>query len=161
MTAAFTPRCQVGSGASGPKTGRISKVPPGAGAILLQARDAKVHGEKLQYEAAPHKDTLGFWVNAGDWAEWEFEAPHAGRFEVEMLQGCGKGSGGAEVEVTVAGQSFAMQVEETGHFQRFIPRTIGVVTLQKPGRHALSVRARSKSGPAVMDLRRVTLRAAP
>ena len=134
---------------------------PGAGAILLHARDAKIHGAKLRYEREPHKDTLGFWVQQDDWAEWMFETPSAGVFDVELLQGCGKGSGDAEVEVSVAGQTLKMKVEETGHFQRFIPRSLGTVKLDKPGQYTLSVKATSKPGPAVMDLRRVTLRSAP
>jgi arylsulfatase A-like enzyme len=133
----------------------------GAGAVILHARDAKVHGGKLRYEDAPNKDTLGFWVQADDWAEWTFDAPHAGAFEVELLQGCGKSSGGVEVAVTIAGQTLTMKVEETGHFQRFVPRTIGTVRLAEAGRVTLAVRARSKPGVAVMDLRRVVLRAAP
>jgi arylsulfatase A-like enzyme len=134
---------------------------PGAGAIVLHARDARVTGKKLRYEDPPHKDTIGFWTDPSDFAEWEFDAPKAGTFEVEVLQGCGKGSGGAEVEVSVAGQALAFKVEETGHFQRFVPRGIGTVKVDQPGRLTLAVRAKSKPGPAVMDLRRVTLRAAP
>jgi arylsulfatase A-like enzyme len=134
---------------------------PGAGAIVLHARDAKVHGMKLRYEPQPHKDTLGFWVVKDDWAEWEFESPKAGSFEVQLLQGCGKGSGGAEIEVAAAGQTLAMTVEETGHFQRFIPRTIGTVKLEQRGKYTLSVKAKTKPHGAVMDLRRVTLRTAP
>jgi len=131
----------------------------GAGAVVLDARDARVHGTRLRYEPEPHKDTLGYWTEAGDWAEWELEVPGAGSFDVVLLQGCGTGSGGAEVEVTVAGQSLTAKVEETGHFQRFVPRTIGTVRIDTPGRHTLAVRARTKPGPAVMDLRRVVLRA--
>jgi arylsulfatase A-like enzyme len=134
---------------------------PGAGAILLHARDAKVHGGKLRYEPEPRKDTLGCWTERDDWAEWAFDAPGAGVFAVELLLGCGKGSGGAVVEVTVAGQALSLQVEETGHFQRFVPRLVGMVKLDKRGRYALAVRAKSKPGIAVMDLRRVVLRAAP
>ena len=89
------------------------------------------------------------------------EAPRPGTFDVQLLQGCGRGSGSAEVEVTVGGQTLTMKVEETGHFQRFVPRTIGTIRLAEPGRFTLAVRARSKPGPAVMDLRRVLLRAAP
>jgi arylsulfatase A-like enzyme len=135
-------------------------VAPGPGVILLHAREAKVHGSKLRYEPEPHKDTLGFWTQPGDWVEWEFETANAGLFEVELLQGCGKGSGGAEVEVTVGGQTLAMKVEETGHFQRFVPRTAGTAKLERPGRFTLTVMARSKPGVAVMDLRRIVLRAA-
>jgi arylsulfatase A-like enzyme len=134
---------------------------PGPGAILLHARDAKVHGGKLHYEAEPYKDTLGFWTQREDWAEWNFEGPHAGAFAVELLQWCGIGSAGAEVEVTVAGQTLALKVEETGHFQRFVPRTAGTVELEMPGRYTLTVKAKTKPGAGVMDLRRVLLRAAP
>jgi len=140
---------------------KMPGVEPGAGAVLLHARDAKVHGTKLHYERESHKDTLGFWTQADDWAEWEFEAASAGTFEVELLQGCGKGSGGAEVEVTVDGQPLTFKVEETGHFQRFVPRLLGTVKLEKAGRYTLTVKAKSKPGVAVMDVRRVTLRAAP
>jgi hypothetical protein len=82
-------------------------------------------------------------------------------FAVELLQACGKGSGGAEIEVTLASQTLGMKVEETGHFQRFAPRTIGTVSLEAGQRYSLAVRAKTKPGPAVMDLRRIVLRAAP
>jgi hypothetical protein len=129
--------------------------------VILHARDATVRGEKLRYEPEPHKDTLGFWVRAEDRAEWEFEVPAVGAYTVEVLQGCGKGSGGAEVELSAAGQAVTFTVEETGHFQRFVPKSVGTLNFEKAGKHTLSVRAKSKPGPAVMDLRRVTLKAAP
>jgi arylsulfatase A len=135
------------------------KVEPGAGAVILHARDAKVHGKKLRYENPPNKDTLGFWVDKSDWAEWTFDVPNAGIFDVEVLQGCGKGSDGSEIEIAVKGQALTMTVEATGHFQRFIPRMIGTLTFDAPGRQTLTLRAKTKSGGAVMDLRRIVLRA--
>jgi hypothetical protein len=143
---------------SNPKKKIEAKVEPGAGAVLLHARNAKVHGSKLRYEAPPHKDTLGFWVNKDDWVEWTFDVPSAGKFDVEVLQACGKGSGGSEVEFAVGKQMLMMKVEETGHFQRFVPRMIGTLTFDAPGRQTLTVRAQTKPGNAVMDLRRVVLR---
>jgi len=137
-----------------------SQAEAGAGAVLLHARDAKIHGSKLRYEPEPHKDTLGFWTQPADYAEWEFDLPVAGEFEVQVLYGCGVGSGGSEVEVAVGGAALAMTVQETGHFQRFVPLSPGRVSL-KAGRQTLTVRRKSKPGVAVMDLRRVTLRAAP
>jgi len=146
---------------SNPKKKVEAKVQPGAGAIILHAKDAKVHGTKLRYENPPNKDTLGFWVQKDDWAEWAFDVPSAGKFEFEVLQACGKGSGGSEVEFAVKGQALTMKVEETGHFQRFIPRTIGMITFDAAGPMSLSVRAKTKPGAAVMDLRRIVLRSAP
>jgi len=136
------------------------KIEAGAGAVILHARDAKVTGTKLRYEEPPHKDTLGFWVNKSDFAEWSFVVPSAGKFEVEILQACGKGSGGSDIDIAIGKQSLTMKVEETGHFQRFIPRTIGTLTLEA-GPTTLTVRARTKPGAAVMDLRRIVLRSAP
>jgi arylsulfatase A-like enzyme len=135
-----------------------NKAEPGVGAVILHARVAKVHGNKLRYENPPNKDTLGFWVDKSDWAEWTFEVPNAGKFAVEVLQACGKGSGGSVIEIAVKNQALTMKVEETGHFQRFIPRTIGTLTFDAPGRFTLTVRAKTKPGAAVMDLRRIVLR---
>jgi arylsulfatase A len=134
-----------------------AKAEPGDGAVILNARDATAHGEKLLYETPPHKDTLGYWVNPNDWAEWSFTAPTAGEYDVEILQGCGDGSGGAEVELRVGDSALTFIVEETGHFQRFVPRQVGTLKLSK-GPQTLTVRAKSKPNAAVMDLRRVTFR---
>ncbi|HEY2840691.1 MAG TPA: hypothetical protein VGJ26_16160, partial [Pirellulales bacterium] len=69
------------------------------------------------------------------------------------------GSGGAEVAVEVGGQTLKFTVQETGHFQQMISRTIGEVKLEA-GKQTLAVKPQSKPGAAVMDLRRVVLRPA-
>jgi arylsulfatase A-like enzyme len=127
------------------------------GSITLSAATADVHGVMLRYEPLPHKDTLGFWVRQSDWASWNFIVDKPGSFEVEILQGCGDGSGGSEVAIDVDGQTLRTTVEETGGFQKFVARSIGRMKIDKPGEHVLSVKALSKPGPAVMDLRQVRL----
>jgi arylsulfatase A-like enzyme len=139
---------------------RKPAVTPATGDIRLHARDARVHGQTMRYEPQPNKNVLGYWTNPDDWADWEFEVAAEGSFEIEVQQGCGRGSGGAEVVVEVAGQTCRFVVQETGHFQQLILRTIGQVSLA-PGKHTLAVKPRSKPGPAVMDLRRVVLRPVP
>lgn len=145
-----------------PRAKKTGGVDAGPGAIILHARNARVHnnGSKFRYEPEPHKDTLGFWTERDSWVDWDFDVPNAGTFEVELLQGCGKGSGGSEVEIGIPFcKPLIVKVEETGHFQRFVPRTIGSVKLDKGG-YTLQVRVKSKPGAAVMDLRRIVLRAA-
>jgi arylsulfatase A len=132
----------------------VSALPDGS--VLLHARDAVVHGQNLRYEPQPHKDTLGFWTRVEDWAQWDFELPAPGRFRIEALQGAGKGSGGAEVELAIGDQRLTMIVEDTGHFQHFVRRQLGEVRLAA-GRHTLGVRPRTRPGVAVMDLREVRL----
>src|SRR5581483_1501553 len=131
------------------------------GSVVMHARTAAVHGVQLRFEPLPHKNTLGFWTRADDWAEFEFTLAKGGTFAVEVLQGCGKGSGGAEVELAVGDRRLTFTVKDTGGFQTFEAREVGTLTIDRPGRHTLTVKAKTKPGAAVMDLRQVTLKPKP
>ena len=137
--------------------GRSPLVTPAEGDIRLHAKAARVHAKTMRYEPQPNKNVLGYWTEVGDWADWQFEVPKTGRYEVEIQQGCGTGSGGAEVAVEVDDQSLRFTVSETGHFQHMIQRSIGTLELTA-GEHTLAVKPQTKPGAAVMDLRRVVLR---
>ena len=126
------------------------------GFIRLLARDATVAGEKLCYEPQPEKDTLGYWVNAADRAWWDFRLDEPGRYLVTVLQGCGAGQGGSTVELNTGVAGLEFTVEETGHFQRFVPRAVGTLDLPA-GNVRLVVTPLEKKAAAVMDLRSVTL----
>ena len=132
----------------------------GDGALKLPARDAALHGKVVRYEPQPHKNTLGYWTKVEDWVSWDFKVGQPGTFTVELLQACGKGSGGSEYAVTVGGQTLKDKVRETsptGAFTHFTPRVLGTVSLAQPGDYTLSVKPVTKPGVAVMDLRAVTL----
>jgi len=131
------------------------------GTITLPGRTADVHGIQLRYEPLPHKDTLGFWTRADDWASWEFTVTKPGTFAVEVLQGCGKGQGGSEVDLAVGEQALTFTVEDTGHFQNFKARAAGTVKIDKAGRYTLTLKPKKKAAAAVMDVRSVTLKPVP
>ena len=124
--------------------------------VLLHARDATIHGTKLQYETKPHKNTVGYWVNVSDQVCWDFTVTSGGMFDVEIHQGCGKGQGGSLVALEVAGQKFDFTVMDTGHFQNFIPRRVGSVNLTK-GKHRFWIKPVNKARNAIMDVRRIRL----
>ena len=128
------------------------------GTVLLQGRDANMRGLTIRYEPQTNKNTIGYWTKKDEWVNWHFQVKNPGTFEAEVLQGCGKGSGGSEVNFVIGDQVLKMTVEDTGHFQNFVPRKIGRFKLEKPGLYALAVRPQTKPGVAVMDLRSVTLR---
>ncbi len=135
-----------------------------SGEIVLPAMTADVRGVMLRYEPLPHKNTLGFWVNPNDWVRWEFTVTQPGRFQLEGLIGCGNGSGGSEVRFEVARsgdipapQVLSYTVQETGGFQNFVPTMVGEITLDKPGRFELRVKAVQKPKAAVMDIRQARL----
>lgn len=124
--------------------------------IVLPASSALVHGSMLRYEPAANKNCLGYWTEVEDWAEWTFDVPVAGSFELEVWQGCGKGHGGSDVRVEVAGQQLHFVVEDTGHFQNFTARSLGRVELPA-GKNSLALKPQRKPAAAVMDVRRVRL----
>ena len=128
-----------------------------AGRIELHAREVTIHGTTVRYEPQPHKNTIGYWTKVGDWVSWDFQLIQPGRYKIEILQACGKGSGGSEFILSVGEQHFTNTVVETGAFTNFITRAIGVADLSKAGLHTLSVKPVKKPGQAVMDLRMVTL----
>jgi hypothetical protein len=127
------------------------------GSITLAAHNVVTHGRLLRYEPQPHKYTVGYWADETDWCEWKFKAAKAGSFKVLLLQGCGKGQGGSEVKIAVAGQTLDYTVEDTGHFQNFVERPAGTITVEKPGNFTLEVRAVKKAKGAVMDVRQIKL----
>ncbi len=127
------------------------------GSVTLRAREARTHSVLMRYEPAAIKDCLGYWANVNDWADWEFQAAQPGAFEVELWQGCGKGHGGSDVAVEVAGQRIDFVVEETGHFQIFLPRALGRIFLPAAGTYSLAVKPQRKQGGAVMDIRQIRL----
>jgi arylsulfatase A len=141
-------------------TGRKPWGTPATGDIRLYAKDARVHGQTLRYESQPYKNVLGYWTNSDDWADWEFDVPKAGTYEVEIQLGCGKGSGGGKVVVEIDKHTLAFTVQDTDHFQNTIQRIIGEVKLSK-GKHSLAVKPLTKTEVAAMVLRRLVLRLVP
>ena len=139
-----------------PKRPRVIKQ-SADGSITLPAHEGVTHGKMLRYEPQPHKNTIGYWVNVKDWCEWHCQIEQPGRFEVYVLQGCGKGQGGSEVAVTIGKQKLRFTVEDTGHFQNFKDRKIGSVVISKSGKQALQIRPVSKTAKAIMDVRQVRL----
>ena len=129
------------------------------GSILLHSRDVTIHGTTVRYEPKPEKNTIGFWIRKEDWVSWDFVVRQPGKFHLIAMQGCGKGSGGSEVEFTIGEQTLKMSVEETGGFQKFVERDLGMVEL-KAGSYTLSVKPQTKPHHAVMDLRQVMLKPA-
>ncbi len=127
------------------------------GVIHLPAKFARTTGEKLRFEPQPHKNTVGYWTVEQDTAEWQFRVDKAGEYEVEIFQGCGKGQGGSNVDVVVGEQTLSFVVEDTGHFQNFVWRKLGRLTLSASDRSVLKLVATRKAVNAVMDAREIRL----
>ncbi len=132
-------------------------VQTGGGAITLLAGNAITHSVMMRYEPLTNKNCLGFWVNPKDWAEWEFKVTRAGTYAVDLVFGCGKGNGGSDVVVEVAGERLPFVVADTGDFHKHETRRLGRVKFSLPGPCILAVRPQNKKAGAVMDIDRFTL----
>lgn len=124
------------------------------GVLVLPARTAVVHGTRLAYEEGNGKDNLGFWTDAKDWAEWEFSLPD-GEYEVILDYACEAGSGGSQYVVEVGDQRLQGTVASTGSWTVF--RRVALGRVRGAELRNLSVRALSKPGLAVMNLRSLSL----
>ena len=132
------------------------------GVIVMPASKAKVFGQQLQFEPLPHKNTVGYWIHADDYATWKVAVPASGQYQVQLLQGCGGGQGGSRIELSfgqkgVGEAVMETLVEETGHFQNFRWRDLGPVTLQAGADVDVSLRCLAKAKAAVMDVRQIRL----
>lgn len=127
------------------------------GTVHLHAKSATTYAEKMRYEPKQEKNCLGFWVNENDWAEWEFEISSPGEFEVKIVQGCGTGNGGSDVNVLINDETLSFKVVETGGFQNWKEVPIGKVKLDLAGQHKLAIKPVNKAGKAVMDIQKLVL----
>ncbi len=127
------------------------------GVIQLDAKTATTYAKKMRYEPQEKKNCLGFWVDENDWAEWKFDVSTPGKFKVVVTQGCGPGNGGSEVALLVNDQTVKFTVEDTGGFQNWKDRELGIVDLAEVGEHKLAVKPLKKAGKAVMDIQKIVL----
>ncbi len=59
--------------------------PAGDGSVMLHAHQARTFGEKLRFEPQPHKNTVGYWSVASDYATWKLNIEQPGTFTVAVL----------------------------------------------------------------------------
>ena len=137
----------------------------GDGSLFLPAHMATTMGDKIRYEPQTIKNTVGYWAGMQNSASWTLNVAKAGKFNVEILQGCGAGNGGSTAEITLSPVASkdkpAAQVEfevlETGHFQNFVWRHLGEINLTEAGDYQLRISPKNIKRAALMDVRAVHL----
>ncbi len=134
----------------------------GDGTFTMHACQASTSGEKLRFEPQPHKNTVGYWTVPTDVATWKLKVDRPGEFNVGILQGCGKGQGGSEGELSVRsndGSSARLDFTtvDTGHFQNFIWRDLGKIRFEQPGDYELTIKPKRIAKAALMDVRMLHL----
>lgn len=135
----------------------------GDGSFYLPACLAITAGEKIRYEPQSYKNTVGYWVGKGDYASWTINLDKPGRFNVAVLQGCGKGQGGSQAQMSFISPvkditpTIDFEVVETGHFQNFQWVQLGTVRLRHRGEVEINLTPTQIKKAALMDVRAVHL----
>ncbi|MHB9008617.1 MAG: DUF5077 domain-containing protein, partial [Limisphaerales bacterium] len=100
----------------------------------------------------------GFWTDVRDYVQWPVTISRPGTFSVEATYACEPGSGGSDCAMVIGESELRVTVEPTGGWNDFQTVTVGQITVDKAGDHTVVVKALSKPGSGVANLRSIVLR---
>jgi hypothetical protein len=113
---------------------RVAQKPKGL--VLLPAREARLHGDTIQYESGDENDNIGYWLNAADWADWDAMIAKPGRYTVTAeIAALEPGTFG----LSVAGQNLSGAAPVTSDYHTFKSVTLGVVDIPAKGKRTLAI----------------------
>ncbi|MBC7288386.1 MAG: carbohydrate-binding protein, partial [Armatimonadetes bacterium] len=140
------------------------------GVIALTADRAVIHGTSARVETKRDQNgrvapNIGYWVNAGDWVEWEMVVQQAGEYEVTVEWANDKGTGGNQIEIRFSAADspeavvakLTWEPAETGSWETFSRQTLGTVRLSR-GRYVVAVKPAKMKAFAVTNLRGLWLK---
>jgi alpha-L-fucosidase len=134
--------------------------PAGDGSLTLLPHDATLHGPQLRVEKVGAVEdvtyNLGYWLDPKAHASWPIAVERAGRYAVVADIACKDESAGAACTVACGKAALPFAVAGTGGWQQYRAVELGELTLPA-GRAELSLRAGSKPGEAVLNLRSLRL----
>jgi alpha-L-fucosidase len=135
--------------------------PNADGTIVLKAADADLKGRHIRLESkANGVSNIGFWTDTSDYVQWSVLIPKAGAYDVETEFACDDSAAGSECALVVGEEEFITTVPSTGGWNEFRTESPGTVRITTSGATTVAVKAKSKPGSAVVNLRQVTLRPA-
>jgi alpha-L-fucosidase len=138
--------------------------PSADGSIALMPHDATLEGPSLQVERVgvigDVRHNLGFWLDPSAFASWPIGigATQGGGYRVEIELACADAAAGSRVRFEVEGGEGVAEfaVPATGGWQSY--RTIEIGRVEVPsGSHRAFLRALSKPGEAVVNVRSIRL----
>lgn len=125
------------------------------GSFLLSAKSAIVSGKQLRFE--PEKNSLGYWRNPDDQAQWLLDVTEPGRFSVILEFACAPREQGGEYEILTGTklEPRNFKVASTGSWDDYDRVKLFEIDLDG-SQQAIVVRSKKTSGP-LMKLRAIHL----
>jgi alpha-L-fucosidase len=126
------------------------------GSVRLDAAQARLHGNTLQYESGGQLGNIGYWTTPDDWADWEFKILQPGSFLVSATIAA---PASGDFQLSVAGQTLRCSAPNTGNYVTFASVKLGVLKIPARGKTVLSIRP-IKEGWQPMNLKAILLQPA-
>ena len=127
------------------------------GGLVLGAEKARRNGSGFLHKRLSGDDfVIGFWNSSADFLEWKDQPVKPGRYDVELLYGCGNAKPNAFV-FECGGQTLRGTAANTGGWDQYATLRLGVLDLREPSA-SFALRAVTADG-GLMDFK--TLRLIP
>lgn len=143
-----------------PRVLPFAVTPAADGSLALLPHDATLAGPSLKVEQVGAIEdvryNLGYWLDATAFASWPIAGQRAGSYRVIAELACATESAGAKCVLVCGDARITFDVAGTGGWQRYEQVELGLLTLPA-GRAELELRALSKPGEAVLNLRSLAL----
>ncbi len=124
------------------------------GTIELQAINAEIYGDTLQYEETYRN--LGFWGSINDHAVWKAKVPAAGNYQVTLEYCCDDTIAGNLYRLESGANVLGGEVSGTGTWDRYQETEIGTLALEA-GEQRIVFRAGGPINQYLIDLRAIKL----
>ncbi len=125
--------------------------------ITLLAATASIFGADIAFESDSPFKNIGYWHGADDRVSWALNLRKEGLLDVWLDYSCDDGSAGNSLIVEGGAQPVRYKVAGTGGWSRYRYAKAGTIRLTA-GKNILTVRpADGFKGPALLDLRSITL----
>ncbi len=124
------------------------------GTLELQASNAEIYGDTLQYEETYRN--LGFWGSINDHAVWKAKVPAAGNYQVTLEYCCDNTTAGNLYRLESGANILGGEVSGTGTWDRYQESEIGTLALEA-GEQRIVFRAGGPINQYLIDLRAIKL----
>ena len=122
--------------------------------LELTAKNCRIYGPAIQFEQT--YANLGFWRGAEDRAEWTFQLPAAGKYQVWLDFACDQATAGNRFQLGYAGGTLKGTIPSTGTWDNYQQKMIGTISLSA-GTNDLAFHADGEPGGFLVDLRAIKL----
>jgi hypothetical protein len=114
--------------------------PDASGNFELTARAARMHGSKLLYQKKPEGESIGRWIEAGDYLSWKVQVKEPGRYQVVITYSSTSAGNSLLLEVLrpqaeepVQLTTLKWEKQTTGGWEKFKEFPVGTLDFRETG----------------------------